>query len=85
MADGPTAPTRRTTTPSCKGRAWAWELRLQDEIGPAFRIEEEPYRAFPYAGIALQVDETRQGDRSQNPEDDDHDDQFDQREATLTR
>jgi hypothetical protein len=25
-------------------RAWAWELRLQDEIGPAFRIEEEPYR-----------------------------------------
>ena len=25
-------------------RAWAWELRLQDEIGPTFRIEEEPYR-----------------------------------------
>jgi hypothetical protein len=25
-------------------RAWAWELRLQDEIGPAFRILEEPYR-----------------------------------------
>ncbi len=25
-------------------RAWAWELRLQDEIGPAFRIEEGPYR-----------------------------------------
>nr|WP_293178104.1 BREX-6 system adenine-specific DNA-methyltransferase PglX [Nannocystis sp.] len=25
-------------------RAWAWELRLQDEIGPAFRIEEAPYR-----------------------------------------
>jgi Eco57I restriction-modification methylase len=25
-------------------RAWAWELRLQDEIGPAFRIEEDPYR-----------------------------------------
>lgn len=24
-------------------RAWAWELRLQDEIGPKFRIEEEPY------------------------------------------
>jgi hypothetical protein len=26
------------------GRAWAWELRLQDEIGPTFRIEEAPYR-----------------------------------------
>ena len=26
------------------GRAWAWELRLQDEIGPRFRIEELPYR-----------------------------------------
>lgn len=26
------------------GRAWAWELRLQDEIGPDFRIEEAPYR-----------------------------------------
>ena len=25
-------------------RAWAWELRLQDEIGPEFRIEEGPYR-----------------------------------------
>jgi hypothetical protein len=25
-------------------RAWAWELRLQDEIGPDFRIEEPPYR-----------------------------------------
>jgi hypothetical protein len=25
-------------------RAWAWELRLQDEIGPDFRIEETPYR-----------------------------------------
>ncbi|WP_236706124.1 BREX-6 system adenine-specific DNA-methyltransferase PglX, partial [Frankia sp. ACN1ag] len=25
-------------------RAWIWELRLQDEIGPEFRIEEEPYR-----------------------------------------
>ena len=25
-------------------RAWAWELRLQDEIGPDFRIEELPYR-----------------------------------------
>ncbi len=25
-------------------RAWAWELRLQDEIGPAFRILENPYR-----------------------------------------
>ena len=25
-------------------RAWAWELRLQDEIGPEFRIEEAPYR-----------------------------------------
>jgi hypothetical protein len=24
-------------------RAWAWELRLQDEIGPEFRIEERPY------------------------------------------
>jgi hypothetical protein len=26
------------------GRAWAWELRLQDEIGQEFRIEEPPYR-----------------------------------------
>jgi hypothetical protein len=26
-------------------RAWAWELRLQDEIGPEFRIEEPPYRS----------------------------------------
>ena len=25
-------------------RAWAWELRLQDEIGPEFRIEETPYQ-----------------------------------------
>ena len=25
-------------------RAWAWELRLQDEIGPEFRIQEAPYR-----------------------------------------
>ena len=25
-------------------RAWAWELRLQDEIGAGFRIEEAPYR-----------------------------------------
>lgn len=25
-------------------RAWAWELRLQDEIGPGFRIEEGLYR-----------------------------------------
>lgn len=25
-------------------RAWAWELRLQDEIGPDFRIVEPPYR-----------------------------------------
>ncbi|MEA3641509.1 MAG: BREX-6 system adenine-specific DNA-methyltransferase PglX [Lamprobacter sp.] len=25
-------------------RAWSWELRLQDEIGPDFRIEEAPYR-----------------------------------------
>jgi hypothetical protein len=24
-------------------RAWAWELRLQDEIGPDFKIEELPY------------------------------------------
>jgi hypothetical protein len=24
-------------------RAWAWELRLQDEIDPDFRIEEAPY------------------------------------------
>jgi len=28
-------------------RAWAWELRLQDEIGPEFRIEEAPYRHHP--------------------------------------
>jgi hypothetical protein len=26
-------------------RAWAWELRLQDEIGPDFRIDEVPYRS----------------------------------------
>jgi hypothetical protein len=26
------------------GRAWAWELRLQDEIEPGFRIVESPYR-----------------------------------------
>jgi len=26
------------------GRAWAWELRLQDEIEPGFRIQEGPYR-----------------------------------------
>ena len=25
-------------------RAWAWELRLQDEIAPDFRISEAPYR-----------------------------------------
>jgi hypothetical protein len=25
-------------------RAWAWELRLQDEIGPTFRIQEPPYQ-----------------------------------------
>jgi hypothetical protein len=25
-------------------RAWAWELRLQDEIGPDFRIDEARYR-----------------------------------------
>lgn len=25
-------------------RAWTWELRLQDEIAPDFRITEEPYR-----------------------------------------
>lgn len=25
-------------------RAWAWELRLQHEIGPEFRIEEAPYQ-----------------------------------------
>jgi hypothetical protein len=25
-------------------KAWKWELRLQDEIGPDFRIEEVPYR-----------------------------------------
>jgi hypothetical protein len=25
-------------------RAWSWELRLQHEIGPDFRIEEAPYR-----------------------------------------
>ncbi|WP_218940479.1 BREX-6 system adenine-specific DNA-methyltransferase PglX [Streptomyces sp. Ru87] len=24
------------------GRAWCWELRLQDEIGPGFKIEEAP-------------------------------------------
>ncbi len=28
-------------------RAWAWELRLQAEIAPGFRIEEGPYRDEP--------------------------------------
>ncbi|MBL8786988.1 MAG: hypothetical protein JNJ59_18935 [Deltaproteobacteria bacterium] len=28
-------------------RAYAWELRLQDEIGPEFRITEAPYRGGP--------------------------------------
>ncbi len=28
-------------------RAYAWELRLQDEIGPDFRITEPPYRGGP--------------------------------------
>ncbi|WP_372716081.1 BREX-6 system adenine-specific DNA-methyltransferase PglX [Novipirellula sp.] len=28
-------------------RAWAWELRLQDEIAPDFRIEEAPYPPHP--------------------------------------
>jgi hypothetical protein len=28
-------------------RAWAWELRLQEEIGPDFRIEEGPYANPP--------------------------------------
>jgi hypothetical protein len=28
-------------------RAWAWELRLQEEIGPDFRIEEALYRGDP--------------------------------------
>ena len=27
-------------------RAWAWELRLQDEVGADFRIEEKPYDPF---------------------------------------
>jgi hypothetical protein len=31
-------------------RAWAWELRLQDEIGPDFRIEEAPYDPPGLAG-----------------------------------
>jgi len=31
-------------------RAWAWELRLQDEIGPDFRIEEAPYHP---AGLSV--------------------------------
>ncbi|WP_238431342.1 BREX-6 system adenine-specific DNA-methyltransferase PglX [Streptomyces cavernae] len=25
-------------------RAWGWELRLQEEVGPDFKIEEAPYR-----------------------------------------
>ncbi|USQ82557.1 BREX-6 system adenine-specific DNA-methyltransferase PglX [Streptomyces phaeoluteigriseus] len=25
-------------------RAWSWELRLQDEVGPEFKIEEAPYQ-----------------------------------------
>jgi len=33
----------------------AWELRLQQEIGPDFRIEEPPYR--PLAWLADQPDE----------------------------
>jgi hypothetical protein len=27
-----------------QAKAWAWELRLQNEIGPNFRIEEASYR-----------------------------------------
>ncbi|MFL4905934.1 BREX-6 system adenine-specific DNA-methyltransferase PglX [Streptomyces sp. MMS24-I2-30] len=29
-------------------RAWGWELRLQDEVGPEFKIEEAPYRLGGY-------------------------------------
>jgi hypothetical protein len=32
-------------------RAWAWELRLQDEIGPDFRIDEPPYRGDGGSGV----------------------------------
>ena len=33
-------------------RAWAWELRLQDEIAQEFRIEEGPYRGDPADSVA---------------------------------
>ncbi|MEA1048439.1 BREX-6 system adenine-specific DNA-methyltransferase PglX [Lamprobacter modestohalophilus] len=40
-------------------RAWSWELRLQDEIGPDFRIEEAPYRGdggdVAHRSVYLQV------------------------------
>ncbi|MCB9735992.1 MAG: hypothetical protein H6745_25680 [Deltaproteobacteria bacterium] len=36
-------------------RAWAWELRLQDEIGPDFRIEERPYDPRGESGFAVGV------------------------------
>jgi hypothetical protein len=43
--------TTATTGSGCRrrrsyhpARAWAWELRLQDEIGQDFRIQESPYR-----------------------------------------
>ena len=32
-------------------RTWAWELRLQDEIGPEFRIEEDSYRGDGGDGV----------------------------------
>jgi hypothetical protein len=32
-------------------RAWAWELRLEDEIGPDFRIDEAPYRGDGGSGV----------------------------------
>lgn len=43
-------------------RAWAWELRLQDEIGPDFRIEEPPYRP-----TGLHNDGSQPGDEETGP------------------
>jgi hypothetical protein len=37
-------------------RAWAWELRLQDEIGPDFRIEEKAYDPFGTGEKATDVE-----------------------------
>ena len=40
-------------------KAWKWELRLQDEIGPDFRIEEAPYSPFSPSGEKVAEDRMR--------------------------